>query len=173
MPEPKHRPPYLLGLLGLIPIVGAFVGAGLILGGAIAYKSWRLIVVGVLDIALTSIFCVVMVRYVMHNAKDWNWFQEQTGVISARKSLTRTAKKLEFYKFEHGDYPDSLNQLTTDEWSNIIDPMQQGFKFFQYQHLGHHYELFSVGRDHIPHTGDDIYPRIPDSGRIRYGWVKE
>lgn len=172
MPDPKHRPPYLLGLLGLIPIVGAFVGAGLILGGAIAYKSWKLIVIGVLDIVLTSVFCVFTVHYVMHYAKDWNWFHD-ASIISAQRNLTRAAKKLEFYKYEHGDYPDSLNQLNTDEWSNLIDPMQKGFKNFQYQHRGDQYELFSVGRDHKPHTADDIYPKIPDTGRIHYGWIKE
>jgi hypothetical protein len=98
-------------------------------------------------------------------------------VPSARESLSNLAKELEFYKYENGAYPDSLQQLERGGHLVFIsDPTQPTFKkpiYFQYQDLGDHYTLFSVGPDGIPHTSDDIYPVIPDTGRIQYGWVKE
>lgn len=85
---------------------------------------------------------------------------------------------VEFYKIENGDYPDSLQQLSKKtRWIFTADPTQlnhlQKTVYFQYAHLGDHYTLFSVGPDGIAHTSDDIFPVIPDTGRIHYGWVKE
>ena len=95
----------------------------------------------------------------------------------AKEQLTNDARELEFYKVEYGDCPDSLPQLLKNgRLAFIADPTQFSFKktvYFQYMHLGDHYRLYSFGLDGIPNTADDIYPNIPDSGRIHYGWVKE
>lgn len=58
-PNPKNvskemnKPPYLLGLLGFIPLVGFFVGIGLTLYGLIKYKDKKLIIIGVLCMVFT------------------------------------------------------------------------------------------------------------------------
>jgi hypothetical protein len=47
------RPPYLLGLLGFIPLVGAFVGLGLMFYGIFEYKSKALTGIGLAGILFT------------------------------------------------------------------------------------------------------------------------
>jgi hypothetical protein len=42
----KSKPPYLLGLVCIIPLVGAFVGFGLLLYGLIHYKDKWLSIIG-------------------------------------------------------------------------------------------------------------------------------
>jgi hypothetical protein len=105
-----------------------------------------------------------------------HWMSKQM-IPSTQKELTNVARQLEFYKYENGNYPDSLQQLMKkDHWVFIADPIQLNhFKknvYFQYAHLGDHYTLFSLGPDGIAHTSDDIYPVIPDTGSIHYGWIK-
>ncbi len=49
MPETKLKPPlavYLVGILGIIPLVGAFVGFALIVIAIAFYRSWKLALVG-------------------------------------------------------------------------------------------------------------------------------
>ena len=49
MPEDKLKPPlavYLIGILGIIPLIGAIVGFVLVILGIAAYRSWKLIVIG-------------------------------------------------------------------------------------------------------------------------------
>ena len=47
------KPPYLLGLLGFIPLVGFFVGIGLTLYGLIKYKNRKLVIIGVFCMLFT------------------------------------------------------------------------------------------------------------------------
>ena len=55
----------------------------------------------------------------------------------------------------------------------MTQPIFAKKNYFEYQHLGEHYTLYSIGPDGIAPTSDDIYPVIPpDTGRIHYGWVK-
>jgi hypothetical protein len=49
----KSKPPYLLGLLCLIPLVGAFVGLGLLLYGLLKYKDKWLSIIGAAGILWT------------------------------------------------------------------------------------------------------------------------
>lgn len=44
--QPKSNPPYLLGLICIIPLVGAFVGLGLLLYGILKYKDKWLVIIG-------------------------------------------------------------------------------------------------------------------------------
>ena len=45
--ENHSSPPYLLGLLGFIPMIGFFVGMGLTLYGYFKYKNNKLIIIGI------------------------------------------------------------------------------------------------------------------------------
>ena len=51
----QSKPPYLLGLLGFIPLVGAFVGMGLFLYGLIKYKDKWLMLIGIGGIAFSVV----------------------------------------------------------------------------------------------------------------------
>jgi len=173
MPENKPKTPlavYLVGILGLIPLIGAIVGVVLIIIGIAAYRNWIVVVIGAAGI-LWSIFLYGSL-FIFTQSKTI----AKLMVPSAREFLSNLAKELEFYKYENGVYPDSLPQLERGHHLVFIsDPTQPTFKkpiYFQYKNLGDHYILFSVGPDGIAHTSDDIYPVIPDTGRLHYGWIK-
>jgi len=171
-PEDKSKPPlavYLVGILGFIPLIGAIVGVVLIVLGIAAYRSWKLIVIGAAGIIWSVL--VYGSLFIFTQSKTMG----KLMVPSARESLSNLAKEIEFYKYENGIYPDSLQQLERGHHLVFIwDPTQPTFKkpiYFQYKNLGDHYILFSVGPDGIAHTSDDIFPVIPDTGRIHYGWI--
>ena len=58
------KPPYLLGLLGFIPLVGFFVGIGLTLYGLIKYKNRKLVIIGVF-------VCFLRFLYIPLCILDW------------------------------------------------------------------------------------------------------
>jgi type II secretory pathway pseudopilin PulG len=174
MPGDKPKTPlavYLVGILGLIPLLGVIVGVVLIILGIAAYGSWKLIVIGSAGI-LWSV--------VLYGSLFYFGFYSSVGrsvwASIAQKNLTDCAHALELYKLEYGDYPDSLQQLyKKNNFAFISDPTQIGRKstYLRYAHYGDHYTLYSVGVDGIANTRDDIYPAIPpDTGRIHYGWIK-
>jgi hypothetical protein len=178
MPENENHPKpplavYLLGILGIIPLIGAIVGFILIILGIAAYRSWKLIVIGGAGILWSVVLYGSLFYFGFFSPMGRNGFAK-----IAKQELTEVAHDLELYKLENGDYPDSLQQLLKgNRLAFINDPTQFGFMkttYFQYAHRGDHYTLFSVGVDGVAHTKDDIFPVIPpDTGRIHYGWIKE
>jgi hypothetical protein len=163
--NPKKNSPYLLGLLGFIPLVGAFVGVGLILYGIFQYKDKWLVFIGLACVAFT-IFVYSSLFYSTKNSKV---FKDGFANIS-QMQLNSLVKEIEFYKLENGVYPDSLQQLgLKDSFTNIDDPLLSGKKndTYNYHRIGNKYTLFSSGPDQIPNTADDIYPSIKiDTSKI-------
>ncbi len=83
--------------------------------------------------------------------------------------MNSIVKEIEFYKIEHGTYPDSLKQLNAkNEFLDIYDPVQgDNNAIFNYHRIGNKYTLFSSGLDQVPGTADDIYPSIKiDTSKI-------
>ena len=163
------KPPYLLGLLGLMPFVGFFVGVALILYGILKYKNKILIIIGI-GCMLFSIFAYSAIYYVGFKSD----FGKKGWEQHAQMHLNALVKCVEYHKLENGHYPDSIQQLDTrDSFIFITDPTQLGKNIcFNYQNLGDKYLLFSSGTDGVPNTEDDIFPKVkPDSQNV--GWVKE
>jgi Type II secretion system (T2SS), protein G len=166
-------PVYLVGILGIIPLIAAIVGFVLIILGIAAYRNWKLIVIGAFGILWSVAVYGTLFYFGFYSKWGRSGFAK-----AAQQQLTDDARELEFYKIENGDYPDSLQQLYRyNTFVFIVNPTQFSFKnsiHYQYEHHGDHYTLFSVGIDGIAHTRDDIFPVIPpDTGRIHYGWIKE
>src|ERR1700750_1332999 len=160
----KSKPPYLLGLLGLIPLVGAFVGVALILYGVFKYKSKLLVIIGVLGIT----FSILVYSLIYYNMKYGKGSGELFAELS-QQNLNSLVKDIEFFKQKSGSYPDNLEELQkADSLVDIHDAlitrkMETGRDSkFIYRKLGDKYTLFSVGIDDIPNTADDIYPTIAD-----------
>ena len=159
------RPPYLLGLLGLIPLVGFFVGVGLILYGAIKYKDRKLIIIGVACVLFTIIVYTGLFHFGFRSE-----FGKRGWAKHSQMQLNTLIKHIEFYKLENGKYPDSLKQLETDkEFISLTDPTQSFGTYYNYKKLGEKYLLFSSGIDRIPNTTDDIYPEV-NSANDKIGW---
>jgi len=153
------KPPYLLGLLGIIPLVGALVGFVLILYGLIKYKDKWLVLIGAGGILFTVAIYGSMF-YTM--GPDSKAFKQGFAKIDSIQ-LNSLVKEIEFYKIQNGSYPDSLQQLNTkDSFTGISDPLLSRKKnsTYNYHKIGNKYTLFSSGVDEIPNTADDIYPTI-------------
>ena len=168
----SSKPPYGLGFLGLIPLVGLFVGIGLILYGIIKYKDKKLTAIG--------IACVIF-TVIVYSSLFYVGFKSDFGKNGwerhAQMQLNSLVKHIEFYKLENGQYPDSLQQLeSNDEFIFILDPTQSARNekrpYYKYKNLGDKYLLFSSGTDRIPNTNDDIFPQIK-SNNENIGWTKE
>jgi hypothetical protein len=163
----KFKPPYLLGLLCLIPLVGAFVGFGLLLYGLLKYKDKWLSIIGAAGIVWTIIFYTMLWYAATHKSLFTKGFADLSQM-----QLNSLVKNIEFYKLEHGQYPEDLQLLKEDKLAPINDPVQglqrKENSYFNYRKVGDRYLLFSSGQDGIPNTNDDLFPQvtITDSGKI-------
>ncbi len=171
-PLPKSKPPYLLGLLCLMPLVGAFVGLGLLLYGLLKYKDKWLSIIGAAGIFWTIIVYSTLFYAGTHAAVFKKGFEE-----ISQMQLNSLVKNIEFYKMTHGQYPDSLEQLLEDDKLAPINDAVQGMNtkgdsYYNYQKIGDKYLLFSSGQDGIPNTKDDLFPQLTDSERSKLGLIK-
>lgn len=169
----RARPPYLMGLLGIIPLVGAFVGIALVLYGVLKYKDKLLVAIGASAIAFTVLVYTGPFYWMAHSRVVGEGYAK-----IAQEQLNGLVNQIEFYKIKKGSYPDSLEQLLEiNPLVNVSDPLllrrfNRGKDYFQYKKIGNRYTLFSVGVDGIMHTTDDIYPIIKDTIGITYGLVR-
>ena len=139
----KSKPPYLLGLLCLIPLVGAFVGLGLLLYGIIKYKDKWLSIIGAAGILWTFISYSALFYVGKHASVFRKGFEE-----ISQMQLNSLVKNVEYYKLIHGQYPDSLKQLLEDDKLAPINDVVQGMRirensYYNYEKIGDGYSLFS------------------------------
>lgn len=169
-----EKPPYLMGLLCLIPFVGAIIGIVLVLYGIFKYKDKWLVIIGTAGLVLT----IGVYAYLSNQMK----FGEDSGQGFSQIShwqLNTLMKDIEFYKLQNGVYPDSLQQIhKTDGMTGIDDPMlmRKGVKKntkYTYGKVGDKYYLFSVGMDGIANTPDDIYPTITITDSTKFGLIRK
>lgn len=168
----KNKPPYLLGLLCLIPLIGAFIGLGIFLYGIFRYKDKWLALIGVFGILLTVIIYSSLFYYMKNGDLSKKGFED-----ISQMQLNSLIKNVEFYKLEHGQYPDSLRQLlNNDKLAPINDAIQsvqmRRNNLYIYQNLGNKYLLFSSGQDGIPNTKDYLFPQILIDDSSKIGWTK-
>jgi hypothetical protein len=90
------------GFLGLLPNFGAIAGLVLLYQGIIKYKSRLLIIIGLADILFTIVFWMAMRHWVF----DGPVFTRLNKEMS-QGMLNTVFKSVEFYKLQHGHYPDS------------------------------------------------------------------
>lgn len=168
----KSKPPYLLGLLCLIPLVGAFVGLGLLLYGLIKYKDKWLSIIGAAGILWTIIVYSTLFYAGTHASVFKKGFED-----ISQMQLNSLVKNIEFYKLSHGQYPDNLKRLLNDDKLAPINDVVQGMKtkansYYNYQKVGDKYLLFSSGQDGIPNTKDDLYPQVTITDSSKIGLIK-
>lgn len=93
--------------------------------------------------------------------------------------LNSLVKDIEFYKLQHGQYPDSLQQLLEkDKVVFIYDPLLEVGKGtpdakFNYRKIGDQYTVFSSGIDRVANTSDDIYPEVVISDSSKIGFTRK
>jgi hypothetical protein len=105
-------------------------------------------------------------------------FADLTGRM-AHENLRRAVREVEYWRLQHGSYPDSLAQLASssvdarlaplyDHTVNVRDGRAPYF-FYERAPDGTHYWLRARGPDEEPFTSDDVLPQLPDSERARTG----
>lgn len=151
---------YNRGWLCLIPLIGAFAGAYLLLLGIARYKNKKLILIGIDGILFTVlIYGSIYYRSVYTKSGKQEW------AILSQMMLNDLVRDVEFYKIQYGSYPDSLIQLQTEnKIAPIHDPLSalpgKRQTFFYYEKTGEKYKLFSPGIDGIVNTPDDLFPQV-------------
>ena len=168
----KSKPPYLLGLICLVPLVGAFVGLGLLLYGLLKYKDKWLSIIGVAGILWT----IIVYSTLFYAGSHASIFKKGFEDIS-QMQLNSLVKNVEYYKLIHGQYPDSLKQVLEDDKLAPINDAAQGMRtkgdtYFNYTKIGDKYLLFSSGQDGIPKTKDDLFPQISINDSSKIGLIK-
>jgi hypothetical protein len=152
----KHL--YSRGWLGLIPLIGGFAGLYLILLGIFKYRDRKLIIIGVAALLFTVLIYSSIYYYFNYSTQARKDFS-----VFAQPAMDNLIKDIEFYKTDHGAYPDVLKQIITeDKFASIHDPIPGKQEInngeFYYKKLDRKYYLFSSGIDKVPFTTDDIYP---------------
>jgi hypothetical protein len=168
----RLKPPYLLGLLCLIPLVGAFAGFGLLLYGLFVYKDKWLSIIGAAGILWT----VLVYSSLFYAGKHASIFQKGFEDIS-QMQLNSLIKNIEYYKLTHGQYPARLEQLQEDDKLAPINDAAQGMNmkgsvYYNYEKIGDKYSLFSSGQDGIPNTSDDLFPQVTITDSSKIGLVR-
>ncbi len=167
------KPVYLVGLICLIPLVGAFAGIVLIILGLAHYKDRVFVFMGAVGILITVAIYGTMIYSV-----EAGGIADEGFATLDQTQLNDLVKTIEFYKMQNGVYPDSLKQVETkDSFTSTDDPLQS-FKtkksvHYQYHKVGNKYLLFSVGKDGIPNTKDDIYPNLDVADTSKIGFIRK
>ncbi len=166
------KPPYLLGLLCLIPFLGGLAGITLLVLGIVYYKNVWFSLIGGAGIILGIAAWLIAFSMVWHTSGVKNGFLQLSQM-----QLNELVKDVEFYKLQHGEYPYSLKQLSThNAFANITDPSQAFNRhniYYNYKKIGDKYTLFSSGADGLPNTKDDMYPQIAISDSSKIGLIKQ
>jgi len=168
----KKNSPYLLGLLCILPLIGGFVGLGLLLLGIFKYKDKWLAIIGASGIIFTILVYFSLFYYMKNGDLSKKGFADLS-----QQQLNELVKTIEYYKLNNGVYPDSLQQLQkTNKYLIIVDAIQAVQKRsnvnYNYQKLENKYILFSSGQDGIPYTKDDLFPQVSIKELNKIGLIK-
>ena len=166
------KPPYLLGILCLIPLVGALVGIVMLILGITKYKDKWFSIIGVFGIFFTVAIYSSLIYFTFNGKASQNGFAK-----ISQMQLNSLVKNIEFYKLEKGHYPDKLEELLETDKLAPINDVVQTLKFkksslYNYKNLGKTYLLFSSGQDGIANTKDDFYPQIQITKNSQIGYRK-
>ncbi|PZF73753.1 type II secretion system protein GspG [Taibaiella soli] len=171
----NNKPPYLIGILCLFPIIGFFVGVAMLLLGIFKYRNKLFAFIGLGGILISVTVCGAMFYYQKYGEKTTIAFS-----ALSQDELNKLANTIEVYKLKERKYPDSLAQLDDmDPSVDYYDPLlvrkmdNDINTAYQYQNMVDSYKVFSVGVDGVANTKDDIYPTVLSSATLKYGFVKK
>jgi hypothetical protein len=160
--------PYVISGLSFIPLLGIPFGIAALVWGIRTKK------IGGNKLALVGGFGI-MFTVVLYAGLFYFGFVKRGGIYddlrikSAQSGLNSVVQAVEFYKLQHGSYPESLKalkeSLPRDSIVLVFDPTEVkpsgSRRYFYYERVGaDHYYLRGVGPDGLPFTSDDILPQV-------------
>jgi hypothetical protein len=171
------------GGLSFIPLLGVLFGIITIVLGLVSPKRGGKLVaaIGAGGICFTVI---------LYGALFYFGFVQRGGVYDdlraqmAQANLNTLVPSIEFYKIQHGQYPESLAVLQQSLPKNgatyvtVFDPTDVHIgrqpRYFYYERVGQdHYFLRGVGPDGQPFTADDIVPQVSSTPGSKVGLLLE
>lgn len=168
---------YYLLILSIIPFLGVLAACTILVLGIIViyrYKKVSVLAIGCLSIGISVAITSFLINYMGFNKSAQNGMAKVV-----LNQLNTLVTNIEFYKFQNGYYPDSLQQLKSSDLNGPIieDPFLIYSKSkdqlnFYYEKADSNYKLFSSGIDRTPNTTDDIYPDIKP-GKSKLGYISK
>jgi hypothetical protein len=179
--KPLGLAAYALAILAFIPGMGILLGLPSIGWGLLfASKGGR----KVATVAATGVTLNILgyaIIFYLGFAKQ-GIFKSLEGQMT-HDHLHQAMLEIEYWRLQHGQYPDSLAQLLATPADARLAPLYdhtvslRGTRapYFYYERApdGSHYWLRARGPDETPFTQDDIVPQVPDSERARSGLLLE
>ena len=182
-PQAKiHTAAYVLAAVSFIPLIGLLFGIAALVLSILGWRKRGAKIVAL--IASLGMLCTVA----LYGALFYFGFVQRGGVYDelrqqlAVNNLSTLVSEIEFYRLQHGVYPESLEQLQKSQPNKPIfiydtsnTPLSsEPFRLFYYERSGDtHYYLRSVGNDGEPFTGDDILPDIGQSENGKIGLLMQ
>ena len=171
---------FILAGTSFIPLIGIFTGIACIVIAVVRKKSNSKLLggLGFAGIMLSIILYGTLFYKMTSDGGFSKGFE-----VHAVNAMTSLVRDIEYYKLQHGDYPESLDvlreSLTDDEMPfpyDISGPMNgtgaQRDYSYNVINEGENYTLFGIGQDATPFTSDDIFPVIDPEKDKNIGWVK-
>jgi hypothetical protein len=173
--------PYVVSGLSFIPLVGIPFGIVALIWGITTKK------IGGKKLALLG-GAGILVTLSLYGSLFYFGFAKRGGSYDelrtqlARTLLNTLVQSVEFYKVQHGGYPESLKalqeSLPKDTTVFVSDPTDVKFggksRYFYYERVGtDHYYLRGVGPDGLPFTSDDILPQVQMTPGSKLGLLIE
>jgi hypothetical protein len=170
-----------IGGLAFIPLIGVVFGIIALLRGVLTSRP------GGRKLALLGGGGIVF-TFAIYGALFYFGFVQRGGLYDslraqlAQMQLNTLVQSVEFYKLQHGAYPDTLEtlraSLPSDSAVFIVDPTNlklgtEGRTFYYRAVDPDHYYLRSTGADGEPFTPDDIVPQIVPTSQGNLGLIVE
>ena len=151
---------YILAPVGLIPAFGIIFCFVVAIKALTKYKSKVLLIYSIL-LAVANILLVLILRDIDKKRFDRGDVELEWKLMTPNL-LSTIRQDLMDYKRTHGSYPNTLNELPrgpilVDVYSPVDTSIHSHGDFY-YKSQADTFILFSVGRDQLPFTKDDIYP---------------
>jgi len=178
-PQPKiHTAAYVLAAVSFIPLIGLLFGIAALVLSILGWRKRCAKIVAL--IASLGMLCTVA----LYGALFYFGFVQRGGVYDELRqqltvnTLSTLVSEIEFYRLQHGAYPESLEQLQESQPNKpifIVDTSNtpfsaEPFRLFYYERSGDaHYYLRSVGNDGKAFTADDILPHIEQTENSKIG----
>jgi hypothetical protein len=179
--EKLGESPFVIGGLSFIPLLGIPFGIAALIWGITTKKA------GGKKLALLG-GSGILVTVLLYGGLFYFGFAKRGGIYDelraqlAQSSLNSLVQAVEFYKVQHGSYPESLqtvqDSLPKNSMVFIDDPSDVKFsgkpRHFYYERAGaDHYYLRGVGPEGLPFTSDDILPQIKSTPGSKLGLLIE
>ena len=178
-PQPKiHTAAYVLAAISFIPLIGLLFGIAALVLSILGWRKRGAKIVAL--IASLRMLCTVA----LYSALFYFGFVQRGGVYDELRqqltvnTLSALVSEVEFYRLQHGAYPESLEQLQESQPNKpifIVDTSStpfsaEPFRLFYYERSSDaHYYLRSVGNDGKAFTADDILPHIEQTENSKIG----